>query len=295
MAKKKSKSIFESLGWKVGMKYLYGIGAAVVIVGALFKILHLPGANEMLIVGLGTEAVIFFFSAFEPLPHEEIHWEWNKVFPQLLIELDEDELAAAGGAGPLLGGGGGGGAQKTSMDPKALEAMNKELTPDLFVSLSSSIKGLKSGVEQIADITGSTLTTNEYNNKVKEATSKIGQLAADYGTSVDTMKKFNEAMVQVKNSQEAITKDVKSYQTQLQTVTKHLTSLSAIYEIELQDAQKHIGSVTKFYAGISAVMQNLLDTSKDTDKLRIEVSALATNMQKLNTIYGNMLTAMTGK
>lgn len=294
MAKKKSKSIFESLGWKVGMKYLYGIGAAVVIVGALFKILHLPGANEMLIVGLGTEAVIFFFSAFEPLPHEEIHWEWNKVFPQLLIELDEDELAAAGAAGPMLGGGGGG-AQKTSMDPKALEAMNKELTPDLFVSLSSSIKGLKSGVEQIADIAGSTLTTNEYNNKVKEATSKIGQLAADYGTSVDTMKKFNEAMVQVKNSQEAITKDVKSYQTQLQTVTKHLTSLSAIYEIELQDAQKHIGSVTKFYAGISAVMQNLLDTSKDTDKLRIEVSALATNMQKLNTIYGNMLTAMTGK
>lgn len=293
MAKKKSKSIFESLGWKVGMKYLYGIGAAVVIVGALFKILHLPGANEMLIVGLGTEAVIFFFSAFEPLPHEEIHWEWNKVFPQLLIELDEDELAAAGAAGPMLGGGGG--AQKTSMDPKALEAMNKELTPDLFVSLSSSIKGLKSGVEQIADIAGSTLTTNEYNNKVKEATSKIGQLAADYGTSVDTMKKFNEAMVQVKNSQEAITKDVKSYQTQLQTVTKHLTSLSAIYEIELQDAQKHIGSVTKFYAGISAVMQNLLDTSKDTDKLRIEVSALATNMQKLNTIYGNMLTAMTGK
>lgn len=294
MAKKKSKSIFESLGWKVGMKYLYGIGAAVVIVGALFKILHLPGANEMLIVGLGTEAVIFFFSAFEPLPHEEIHWEWNKVFPQLLIELDEEELAAAGAAGPMLGGGGGG-AQKTSLDPKALEAMNKELTPDLFVSLSSSIKGLKSGVEQIADITGSTLTTNEYNNKVKEATSKIGQLAADYGTSVDTMKKFNEAMVQVKNSQEAITKDVKSYQTQLQTVTKHLTSLSAIYEIELQDAQKHIGSVTKFYAGISAVMQNLLDTSKDTDKLRTEVSALATNMQKLNTIYGNMLTAMTGK
>lgn len=293
MAKKKSKSIFESLGWKVGMKYLYGIGAAVVIVGALFKILHLPGANEMLIVGLGTEAVIFFFSAFEPLPHEEIHWEWNKVFPQLLIELDEEELAAAGAAGPMLGGGGG--AQKTSLDPKALEAMNKELTPDLFVSLSSSIKGLKSGVEQIADITGSTLTTNEYNNKVKEATSKIGQLAADYGTSVDTMKKFNEAMVQVKNSQEAITKDVKSYQTQLQTVTKHLTSLSAIYEIELQDAQKHIGSVTKFYAGISAVMQNLLDTSKDTDKLRTEVSALATNMQKLNTIYGNMLTAMTGK
>lgn len=61
---KKSTSIFESKGWKNGMKYLYGWGAAIVIVGALFKILHLPGANEMLIVGLGTEAVIFFFLSF---------------------------------------------------------------------------------------------------------------------------------------------------------------------------------------------------------------------------------------
>jgi gliding motility-associated protein GldL len=63
-------SFFASKKWKGFMAKLYGFGAAVVIVGALFKIQHWPGAGLMLIVGLGTEAVIFIFSAFEPI-HEE--------------------------------------------------------------------------------------------------------------------------------------------------------------------------------------------------------------------------------
>ena len=76
------------------MKYLYGIGAAIVIIGALFKILHLPGADLMLIIGLSTEAAIFFVSSFEPLPHEDEYWKWNRVFPQLNDDSldDEEEL-----------------------------------------------------------------------------------------------------------------------------------------------------------------------------------------------------------
>ena len=73
-------SLFASKKWKNFMAKLYGFGAAVVIVGALFKIQHWPGAGLMLIVGLGTEAVIFIFSAFEPL-HEE--YDWTLVYPEL--------------------------------------------------------------------------------------------------------------------------------------------------------------------------------------------------------------------
>ena len=89
MAKKKKESIFTSKGWKTGMKYLYGWGAALVILGALFKILHFPGAAIMLIIGMGTETVIFFFSAFEPLPGDDQHWDWDKVYPQLREEDDD--------------------------------------------------------------------------------------------------------------------------------------------------------------------------------------------------------------
>ena len=66
--------------WKSFMAKLYGFGAAIVIIGAMFKIMHWPGAGPMLVVGLTTEAVIFFFSAFEP-PHEEV--DWSLVYPEL--------------------------------------------------------------------------------------------------------------------------------------------------------------------------------------------------------------------
>ena len=74
-----------SKGWKNLMAKMYGIGAAIVIIGAMFKINHYPGASEMLVVGLSTEAIIFFFSAFEP-PHEDP--DWSLVYPELAIPAD---------------------------------------------------------------------------------------------------------------------------------------------------------------------------------------------------------------
>jgi len=72
--------LVQSSGWKNFISKLYGLGASVVIVGALFKIQHWPLAGTMLTIGLLTEAVIFFFSAFEPL-HEEV--DWSLVYPEL--------------------------------------------------------------------------------------------------------------------------------------------------------------------------------------------------------------------
>ena len=87
------KGGFQELLYSTIMPKIYGIGAAVVIVGAMFKILHLPGADPMLIIGLTTEAVIFFFSAFEK-PHEE--YDWSLVYPELagMDDPDADEYGA---------------------------------------------------------------------------------------------------------------------------------------------------------------------------------------------------------
>ena len=81
--------LVESEGWKNFMAKLYGIGAAVVILGALFKIMHWPMASEMLIVGMGTEVFIFVFSAFEPM-HEEV--DWTLVYPEL-AGIDDEEFS----------------------------------------------------------------------------------------------------------------------------------------------------------------------------------------------------------
>jgi gliding motility-associated protein GldL len=175
------KSIFESRGWKVGMKYLYGIGAAVVIVGALFKILHFPGANEMLIVGLGTEAVIFFFSAFEPLPADEEHYRWDRVFPQLKVEEDDEEM-------PLETIGDGMDSNDilaTGMGKLNTSLQENKLTPELFENLSDSIKGLKVNVQNLAEISDATVAANDFSGKLKTASSKIDQLNSSYGVAVE--------------------------------------------------------------------------------------------------------------
>jgi len=285
MSEKKGTSIFESQGWKVGMKYLYGWGAAIVILGALFKILHLPFANEMLIVGMGTETVIFFFSAFEPLPHDETHWEWNKVFPQLDAEIDPtEEIDLTGEDKPNVLGPGLMGLNKSLAE--------NQLQPEIFESLKTSIEGLKMNVTNLADIADVSVATNSFSDKLRAATTKVDQMNTGYGSAVEAMNSFATSIKGMKDNQEKMNADINAYQSSVQAVTKNLTSLNSVYEIELQDAQKHLNSINKFYGSISGVMQNLLETGKDTEGLRQEVTRLATNMHSLNTIYGNMLSAM---
>lgn len=265
----KSQSIFESKGWKNGMKYLYGWGAAVVIIGALFKILHLPGANEMLIVGLGTEAVIFFFSAFEPLPHEDAHWEWNKVFPQLNEDAPakeiEEEIETP----------------NVNLSNSITSSINKHFSNDFFESLSDSLKGLKSNVSSLADIADANSVTNEFSTKMKNASVKIDQLSSGYSSTIDAMKQFSNSI-----------NEVKGYQEQVVKITNNLASLNAVYEVELKDTQNHLKAVNKFYANVQGVMNNMVDTSKDAETLKGEVVRLAKNMSSLNSVYGNMLAAM---
>jgi len=146
--------IVQSSGWKNFMAKLYGIGASIVIVGALFKIQHWQGAGLMLTVGLLTEAVIFFFSAFEPL-HEEI--DWTLVYPELAgIPEDETESLASHGSGRArdagaigsggysgggFGGGGYGGGAGSAALAKFDEMLEKaEITPELFQKLGEGMK-----------------------------------------------------------------------------------------------------------------------------------------------------------
>lgn len=287
----KKKSIFESTGWKVGMKYLYGWGASIVIFGALFKILHWPGADIMLIVGLTTEAVIFFFSAFEPLPHEDEHWKWDRVFPQLKDDSldDEDELLATGS--PLGAAGLNMPNAPARLKPEDIEKINS-MTPELFESLAKSVKNLQSNVDSIADVSSVSTASSDFASKLKNASTKVDQLANNYTENAKFMTEFNTSLSKTKSFQEQIQNETKNYHQQIQNVTKNLSSLNAIYEIELADSQKHINAINKFYGSITKVMQNLTDSANDTDALRQEVSILSKNMRALNTVYGNMLTAM---
>ncbi|HQB53135.1 MAG TPA: gliding motility protein GldL, partial [Bacteroidales bacterium] len=122
--------------WKKFMSKLYGWGASVVIIGALFKIQHYPMAGLFLSVGLITEAIIFFFSAFEPLKEEP---DWKLVYPQLDPNYSGEDLGFAYVGGGGGGFGGGGGAGLTQFDKMLSDA---GITPAVFDSLSQGLKKL---------------------------------------------------------------------------------------------------------------------------------------------------------
>ena len=204
--------IVQGSGWKNFMKYLYGWGASIVILGALFKILHLPGAATMLMFGMGIEAIIFFFSAFEPI-HEEV--DWTLVYPELAGMSDEEELrkyrsdskhggpldadaikeiissvVATGGGGQAVSSSGqaqqvsaniGGALVFTEKFNKMLE--NAEIGPELFDKVGKGLSKLGETSTKLADISNAAVATNEYTDKMKKASESIGTFTESYSKS----------------------------------------------------------------------------------------------------------------
>src|ERR1017187_6751847 len=154
--------------WKNFMAKLYGFGAAVVIVGAMFKIMHWPGAGPMLVCGLSTEAVIFFFSAFEP-PHEEV--DWSLVYPELSgmhgAEEGEEAKAIEEDKGTVT----------EQLDHMLEEA---KIGPELIESLGSGLRNLSENANKMTDITQATVATSEYAANVKNASKSIEGLSTSY-------------------------------------------------------------------------------------------------------------------
>lgn len=273
MAKK--KSFLESRGFKTLLKYLYGLGAAVVIAGALFKIMHWPFANEMLIAGMGTEVLIFFVSAFEPL-HEEL--DWSRVYPQLAEEDDSEFIPLEEDNGM---------SQEEAMK-LAQDGMDKiNLSPDLFDALSGSIEGLKSNVDKLSDMQDASVATNEYASSVRQATSQMSQLNEGYTTTVNAMNSLSSSVG-------GAAEQAHAYHEEVQRVTKNLSSLNAVYEMELQDAQAHIATINKFYESLGGAMNSMVSASKDAETYQQEVAKLTQNISALNRVYGGMLSAMGG-
>jgi len=263
-----SKAKGRSFLYDVLMPKVYGLGAAVVIIGALFKIQHWAGADGMLIAGLGTEALIFALSAFQPVPHEP---DWAKVYPQLADDFSGEGLipAHATPAGPSLTG---------QLDNMLRDA---NVTPDTINSLGLGLNRLSETTAQMADLSQATAATQDYTIRVRTATESLDKINAAYQATADAFSKMAGSA-----------NDAQEYHNQIQSMTKNLGALNAVYEMELQDANSHLKAMNKFYGNLSMAMENLTDASKDTEQFKKEVSSLTHNLHSLNTVYGNMLTAM---
>ena len=266
-----SKAKGRSFMYDVLMPKVYGIGAAVVIVGALFKIQHWAGADIMLIAGLGTEAVIFFLSAFQPQPHDP---DWARVYPQLADDYTGEALIPATAATS------GGSSLTKKLDDMMRDA---DITPDTINNLGLGLNRLSETTAQLADMGNAAAATKEYTVRVQAAADQMDHMNKAYATTAEALSHMAGTTV-----------DAKEYHTQIQSMTKNLGALNAVYEMELQDANNHLKAMNKFYGNLTMAMENLTDASKDTEQFKAEVSQLTQNLHSLNTVYGNMLTAMRG-
>jgi gliding motility-associated protein GldL len=272
MAKKKGG--FMQLLYETIMPKIYGIGAAVVIIGALFKILHLPGANLMLMIGLSVEAGIFFLSAFEP-KHEDP--DWSKVYPELSEEYEGPANTTAtrisnrpaGGESPLL-----------KIDDMLKTA---KVDQNLLDNLGKGLTNLATSATQMNNLSNAAVATNEYAKNVQAASASLSEMNKSYGSAMKAVSAMADA-----------SKDTGEYHAQVQKVTKNLAALNSIYEMELKDADSHVKNMNKFYESLGGAMQGLSSVGANTTKFTAELGKLTDNLTSLNTVYGSMLTAMKG-
>ena len=258
--------LFETKKGKKIMGLLYGLGAAVVIVGALFKIEHWPGASAMLITGLSVEALIFAVSAFEP-PHSEV--DWTLAYPEL-AGIEDDELTA------VTRGGRGGSSQE--LDQMLEDA---KIGPELIESLGTGFRNLADHTSHLNDISDVSVATNEFVGNIKDASSKMGELSNSYAQASETLTGLSVS-----------SEDSGAYSDSLRNISAKLSELNNVYELQLKSASDHMEASNKAFEGMGQLMSNLENSVEGTERYRENISELASNLSSLNKIYGNMLTAM---
>jgi gliding motility-associated protein GldL len=192
------------------MNFAYGMGAAVVIVGALFKIEHWPGGSELLIVGLLTEAFIFALSAFDN-PDEDI--DWSLVYPELAGGEAKPKANKKENISDLDG-----------MLSQKLDAMLKEAKIDgaLMASLGNSIKNFESAAQGIAPTVDSLASTKKYSEELTKAASQMESLNNLYKLQLESATVNAEA-------NKDIAENAAMLKQQMQSMTANIASLNAVY------------------------------------------------------------------
>jgi gliding motility-associated protein GldL len=268
---KSIQRFFETMQGKRIKNLIIGVGAGIVMMGALFKIQHWPGAGYMLTAGLTTEALIFTLQGILP-PHKDYYWE--KLYPDLdvspEIEADKGGVEAEQEKGSV-----------TKQLDEMLEEANVET--EAIQRLGKNLEQLDQNISQLSDMSDAANVTSEYSEKTREAAQSLEEMKNAYSEATKSASELSSA-----------SEGTKEYQEQIQAITKNLSSLNAMYESELQDTNNHLKTMNQFHDNLEAVMSNISDSVEDTKKYKEEVAQLSKNLTQLNTIYGNMLTAMSG-
>ena len=283
----------------VGM--VYSIGASVVIIGALFKIMHFPGAGAVLMIGMITEAILFLIGCLDK-PHPEFHW--HEVFPQLLGHGTEPHLLEEMQSRPkptLLGGGSAepstSGAQKVNVPALSEKDMD---------ALKNGIADLAKTAVQLGELGKVATATNHLSEKLDAA----GQAAEKFVEAGKVISEKSDSLgavySQVASDMQKVAAGTKEYEAKVASVAKQLNSLNAVYELQVNmiqaqvDAYKaqteKVGASTQQLETLTATVKKMTDVAdaslKNQEAYEAASKKLVGQVTDLNKVYGNMLNAL---
>ncbi len=280
------------------------LGAAVVIVGALFKIQHYPGASVMLMVGLLTEAMIFTITAFAPLP---VEYHWHNIFPELMFTEEDEENAEARGENlPICtvdapngtldkthsgyqlfySGEISGGSKKAGASGDSLAAFDNMLEKaggkNFFEKLGNNFANFNENVKDLSSVSSAAVASKQFTDNIAAASTAISSFnssAEDMANTMGSVQGQITKLGQVDFS--ALTDGNKEYSSNINKLNKNLGAINGVFELQLND--------------FDSVIQGLKDSVQGAKVYATEVNKLGKNLQALNTVYGNMLTALNVK
>ena len=266
--KKYKTAIGRFLAGESGQRFFnfaYSIGAAIVIWGALFKILHLPGGNLLLCIGMGTEVLMFILTAFDR-PAKQYHWE--EVFPVLDTHAEEDRPDLHGGGGIVIN------SQPNQPGQPGQTSQTSQITA--FDSFSpEAAEATTSYVSQISAL-------SEQLAQLRQATEELNQVSAIL---------LNSYRAITENS-DRITASSTGYVDEMTSLNRNIAGLNTIYEIQLKSVSSQLDSIDRVNRGIKDIRDMYEKSAETSQKYCEETEKMAQYMQQLNAIYAKMIEAM---
>lgn len=262
--------------------FAYSIGAAIVIWGALFKILHLPGGNFLLSLGMGTEVLMFTLTAFDRPPKE---YKWEHVFPVLDTNKEEDRPDFTQGGGVVINGGVVSGGTVAAGDAGvagqgAAGVRQPLVAPDLTGAEPGQIMGEITNVSQL------------YVNQITEMTEELRHLQETTRALNTVSDVLLDSYRAITENSENITRSSNGYVEQMQDLNRNISGLNTIYEIQLKSVSSQLDAIDRVNRGIKDISDMYTRSSQTSAKYCEETEKMALYMQQLNSVYAKMIQAM---
>ena len=272
------RELQETKGYQQFTALAYGLGASVVIIGALFKIMHWPCAGVVLTVGMLVEAFLFALSAFDK-PHKEFNWAL--VYPVLASEDEE----AVGSSAP---------AKKDKEDERLPEIKQiRSLVDDEMSKLTSGIQRLNETAGQLNSLSSAAAVSDDYVVNMTKASSAAGEFAASQKSLKDSSDSLVSSYQDIAASIGSASQGSKNFASQIDGINKNISTINSVFELQVKSVNEQNEAMKTLASAVKTIEASLNGSAAEAEEYKKQVGILATQLKNLNSVYGNMLNAMT--